>query len=48
MQQEYVPLVQEFLRLLRDQFGDRVIAALVFGSVARARPDRTATWTCAS
>ncbi len=41
MQKEYEPLVQEFLRLLRERFGDRVVAALVFGSVARgtARPD---------
>ena len=41
MQREYEPLVQEFLQLLREQFGDRVVAALVFGSVARgtARPD---------
>ena len=41
MQKEYEPLVQEFLRLLRERFGDRMVAALVFGSVARgtARPD---------
>ena len=41
MQREYEPLVQEFLQLLREQFGDRLVALLVFGSVARgtARPD---------
>ena len=41
MQREYEPLVQEFLRLLRERFGDRLVALLVFGSVARgtARPD---------
>lgn len=35
MQQEYEPLVREFLRLLLEEFGDRVRSLLVFGSVAR-------------
>lgn len=41
MQREYEPLIHEFLRLLREEFGDRVRSLLVFGSVARgtARPD---------
>jgi predicted nucleotidyltransferase len=41
MQREYEPLMQELLRLLREEFGDRVRSLLVFGSVARgtARPD---------
>lgn len=41
MQREYEPLVQEFLRLLLEEFGERVRSVVVFGSVARgtARPD---------
>ena len=41
MQREYEPLIHEFLRLLLEEFGDRVRSLLVFGSVARgtARPD---------
>ncbi|MDF0650108.1 MAG: nucleotidyltransferase domain-containing protein [Nitrospira sp.] len=41
MQREYEPLMPELLRLLREEFGDRVRSLLVFGSVARgtARPD---------
>lgn len=41
MQREYEPLIQEFLRLLREEFGERVRSVVVFGSVARgtARPD---------
>lgn len=41
MQREYESLLQELLRLLREEFGDRVRSLLVFGSVARgtARPD---------
>ena len=41
MQREYQTLIHEFLRLLREEFGDRVRSLLVFGSVARgtARPD---------
>jgi|CXWL01.1.fsa_nt_gi predicted nucleotidyltransferase len=41
MQRDYEPLMQEFLRLLLAEFGDRVASVLLFGSVARgtARPD---------
>lgn len=41
MQPEYGPLVEEFLRLLKAEFGDRLVSILVIGSVARgmARPD---------
>lgn len=41
MHGEYEPCMQEFLRLLREEFGERVRSLLVFGSVARgtARPD---------
>lgn len=41
MQHEYAALLKEFIRLLREEFGDRVRSVLVFGSVARgtARPD---------
>lgn len=41
MQPEYQPLLDEFLRLLLAEFGDRVVSVLLFGSVARrtARPD---------
>lgn len=41
MQREYEPLIHELLRLLREEFGDRVRSLLVFGSVARgtARSD---------
>ena len=35
MHREYEPLMQEFLRLLREEFGERVRSLLVFGSVAR-------------
>ena len=35
MQREHKPLVHEFLRLLLEEFGDRVRSLLVFGSVAR-------------
>ncbi len=41
MQHEYEPLVREFLKLLQEHFGDRLVSLLVFGSVARgnARPE---------
>src|SRR5574340_1034066 len=41
MQHEYAPLVEELIRLLREEFGNRVRSVLLFGSVARgtARPD---------
>lgn len=41
MQREYAGLVEECIRLLREEFGDRVRSVLLFGSVARgtARPD---------
>lgn len=41
MQHEYEPLIREFLRLLHEEFGERVRALVVFGSVARAtaRPE---------
>jgi predicted nucleotidyltransferase len=41
MQREYEPLIEEFVRLLLAEFGDRVVSVLLFGSVARgtARPD---------
>ncbi len=41
MQKEYEPLIQDFLRLLTERFGTRLVSVLVFGSVARgtARPD---------
>jgi len=41
MQHEYAPLLEELIRLLREEFGDRVRSVLLFGSVARgtARPD---------
>lgn len=41
MQREYATLIEEFIRLLVAEFGDRVVSVLVFGSVARgtARPD---------
>lgn len=41
MQREYQPLMEEFLRLLLAEFGDRVVSVLLFGSVARgtAKPD---------
>ncbi len=40
MQKEYGALVQEFLELLRRHFEDRLVAALVFGSVARGTARR--------
>jgi predicted nucleotidyltransferase len=41
MQHEYTPLLEELIRLLRGEFGDRLRSVLLFGSVARgaARPD---------
>lgn len=41
MQCEYAALIEEFVRLLLAEFGDRVASVLLFGSVARgtARPD---------
>lgn len=41
MQREHAALIEEFVRLLVAEFGDRVVSVLVFGSVARgtARPD---------
>ena len=41
MQREHEALIHEFLRLLLEEFGDRLRSLLVFGSVARgtARPD---------
>lgn len=41
MQHEYAGLLEALIRLLREEFGDRVRSVLVFGSVARgtARPD---------
>ena len=41
MQHEYTSLLEELIRLLRREFGDRLRAVLLFGSVARgtARPD---------
>jgi len=35
VQHEYAGLVEEYIRLLREEFGDRVVSVLVFGSVAR-------------
>lgn len=41
MQREYAALIEEFIRMLVGEFGDRVVSVLVFGSVARetARAD---------
>ncbi len=38
MQREYEPLVQEFLRLLREEFSGQVRSMLVFGPVGRDTP----------
>ena len=35
MQREYAALIEEFIRLLVGEFGDRVASVLVFGSVSR-------------
>lgn len=40
MQQEYEGLIQELLRLLQKEFGDRVRSLLIFGSVARGTARR--------
>ena len=41
MQHEYAALLEELIRLLREEFDDRLRSVLLFGSVARgtARPD---------